>query len=327
MKTSMRVLVWLLCAILILALPFTVSSPAMLDEARWQVMEEMETDEAEQWEEEALLNLLFPHALADDYELPVDFSVPPAPDPSLITENGYEDASIRVQMETREEDGVVWRIAWVEVASSTQLRTATAGKLTSEKTALVKSMAVKNNAVVALNGDYFSNNPTKTSFEYRMGQKIRSKGNKTKDILIIDENGDFHTFVKSQGAVDFEKETGHKIINAFTFGPALVQKGTLLKMDTNYGYNPNGREPRAAIGQLDSLSYVMVVAEGRGKSVGVTHQELADFMASLGCREAYNLDGGGTAAMVYNGEYYNKLGGSERATSDIIYFATAVAGE
>ena len=325
MKTSLRIVVLVLCAALILALPFTVSSPAMLGEAKWMVLDDMEGESGP--EDEDWAALLFPAAKAEDYELPMDFSVPPKPDEALFTEAGYEDASIRVQMETREEGSVIYRIAWVEVASPSQLRTATAGKLTSEKTALVKSMAVKNNAIVALNGDYFSNNPTKTSFEYRMGQKIRAKGNKTKDILIIDENGDFHTFVKSKGATEFEKETGHKIINAFTFGPALVQEGNVLKTDTGYGYNPNGREPRAAIGQLAELSYVFVVAEGRGESVGVTHQELADFMGTLNCIEAYNLDGGGTAAMVYNGEYYNRLGGSERATSDIIYFATAVPEE
>ena len=106
-----------------------------------------------------------------------------------------------------------------------------------------------------------------------------------------------------------------------------MQAGERLTLDKNYGYNPNGREPRAAIGQTGPLSYVLVVAEGRGESIGVTHEELADFMLGLGCLEAYNLDGGGTAAMVYNGDYYNQLAGSERTTSDIIYFATAVTGE
>ncbi len=326
MNKPLRILLALLCAALTLALPFMVSSPNMLGEAKWQLLEEMDGEEA------GALAWLLPAARAEEeaapeYALPVDFSAGPAPDPALFTAAGYEDASIRVQMETRPVGEVIWRIAWVEVASPTQLRTATAGKLTSSKTALVKSMAEKNNAVVALNGDYFSNNPTKTSFEYRMGQKIRAKANKLKDILIIDENGDFHTFVKSQGAMDFEKTTGHAIINAFTFGPALVQAGERLTLDKNYGYNPNGREPRAAIGQTGPLSYVLVVAEGRGESIGVTHEELADFMLGLGCLEAYNLDGGGTAAMVYNGDYYNQLAGSERTTSDIIYFATAVTGE
>lgn len=326
MKKPVRILLMLLCAAMALALPFVVSAPNMLGEAKWQLLEEMDGEEG------GALSWLLPAARAEEdaeaqYALPIDFSAGPVPNAALFTAEGYADDSITVRMETRPVGEVIWRIAWVEIASPSQLRTATAGKLTSSKTALVKSMAEKNNAVVALNGDYFSNNPTKTSFEYRMGQKIRAKANKLKDILIIDENGDFHTFVKSQGAMEFEKTTGHTIINAFTFGPALVQAGERLTLDKNYGYNPNGREPRAAIGQTGPLSYVLVVAEGRGESVGVTHGELADFMLELGCQEAYNLDGGGTAAMVYNGDYYNRLAGSERATSDIIYFATAVTGE
>ena len=335
MNRTLRVLTAALCAALVLAMPFFLSSPAMLGEVKERLLEEME-DEA------GALFWLLPTARAEDasaeeaipdYTLPIDFTPGYALDPDGYTDAGYEDDSIRVQMETREEDGVIWRIAWVEVASATQLRTATAGKLTSSNTARVKSMAVKNNAVVALNGDYFADNPTKTSFEYRMGQKIREKTNKLKDILIIDENGDFHTFVQSQGlsrqnpAGTWEKETGHQIIQAFTFGPALVQGGQVLAINKDYGYNPNRREPRSAIGQTGTLSYVLVVAEGRGESSGVTQQELADFMGVLGCVEAYNLDGGGSSAMVYQGEYYNTLAGSERAISDIIYFASAVDSE
>ena len=282
------------------------------------------------------LRLLLPAACAEEiqaetetaYSLPVDFTAGYAPNEELFTEGGYEDDSIRVQMETREEDGVVWRIAWVEVASPTQLRTGIAGsKVTSSTNKLVPDMAQEYNAVVAMNGDWYTKDPKKTTFEYRMGEKIRNKTNRKKDILIIDENGDFHTFIKSQGVLDFEKDTGRRIINAFTFGPALVQGGQVLKMDKEYGYNPNGKEPRSAIGQMDSLSYVLVIAEGRGESAGVTHQQLADFMGALGCREAFNLDGGGTAVMVFHGEVYNRLGGDPRSQSDIIYFATAVSPE
>ena len=319
MKTGTRILLVILCAAMVLALPFVVSSPAMLGEAKWDIMDRMDSG----------LLMFLPRAYAEetpDYTLPVELAPGYAPSAEGYTDAGYEDDSIRVQMETREENGVVWRIAWVEIASPTQLRTAIAGKkVTSEATALVRDMANKNLAVVAINGDYYSNNPTKTSFEYRMGQKIRAKSNRLKDILIIDENGDFHTFIKSQGAMEFEQETGHTIVNAFTFGPALVQNGELLTMDKEYGYDPNDYNPRTAIGQNGPLSYVLVVAEGRGNnSKGATHQSLADFMYGLGCVEAYNLDGGGTSVMVFNGEYYNKLTNSERATSDIIYFATAV---
>ncbi|MBR4360628.1 MAG: phosphodiester glycosidase family protein [Clostridia bacterium] len=331
MKLSVRILLSVLCAAMVLAMPFVLSAPKILGVVRME-MEDMIPGEDEGW-----LRRLLPTACAEEiqvetetaYALPVDFTPGYAPDEALFTEGGYEDDSIRVQMETREEDGVIWRIAWVEVASPTQLRTGIAGAKVTATSAkkLVPTMAKEYNAVVAMNGDWYTKDPQKTTFEYRMGQKIRNKTNRKKDILIIDENGDFHTFIKSQGVLDFEKDTGHQIVNAFTFGPALVQEGQVLKMDKEYGYNPNGQEPRSAIGQLDRLSYVLVIAEGRGESAGVTHQQLADFMGALGCLEAFNLDGGGTAVMVFHGQVVNNLGGSPREQSDIIYFATAVSPE
>lgn len=349
MKLPVRIVLMALCAAILLLMPFVLSSPVMLGEAQWEATMALEG------EEEGLVRWLVPSAYAEDtqeaaYALPYDFSAAPAPKAEGFTETGYADETITVEMETREEDGVIWRIAWVDIKDPSQLRITLAGDFnkkgvyTSTKTAKVKAMAEKSNAIVALNGDYFADDQVKRCFELRMFQPVNSKvpkTNKTKDILIIDEFGDFHTFIKSQGITVGKKAKLNdslqenitaegvegKILHAFTFGPALVQKGNQLIMDTDYGYNPNGREPRAAIGQMGPLSYVMVVAEGRGESVGVTHQELADFMFMLGCQEAYNLDGGGTAAMYYNGEYFNDLAGSERAVSDIIYFATAVTEE
>jgi len=106
-----------------------------------------------------------------------------------------------------------------------------------------------------------------------------------------------------------------------------VKDGALLTLDGKYGYNPHGDEPRMAIGQIGPLSYVLVLAEGRSKdSKGVSHEELANFMFDLGCMQAFNLDGGNSATMVFNGGYYqNKSRDNERAQSDMIYFASAVA--
>ena len=328
MKLPVRILQSLLCAAMVLSSLFVVSSPSILEDALWEMQDALDSAA----EESGLVSLFVSAARAEEtsvFSLPMDTSAGMKPDASLFTPDGYEDASIRVQMETREEDGVVWRIAWVEVASPTQLRTAYAGKtIKKDTTGLVTVMAKQHNAIVAINGDNYTNEKAKHSFIYRMGEKRQDKLNKQKDILIIDENGDFHTFVKSAGADKFEKDTGHKIVNAFMFGPALVQNGEVLTLDKEYNFNPNGREPRCAIGQLDTLSYVLVIADGRGNSGsdGATHKELAEFMASLGCREAYNLDGGNSAIMVYNNEIYNYKA-RERDVADVIYFATAVPSE
>ena len=120
------------------------------------------------------------------------------------------------------------------------------------------------------------------------------------------------------------QDAGHDIVNAFTFGPALVKDDILLELDDSYGYNPHGKEPRMAIGQTGPLQYVLVLAEGRNKDAqGVTHQEIATFMYQIGCKQAFNFDGGNSATMVFNETYYQeKTVSNERAQSDMLYFAT-----
>ena len=323
MKNSVRWILAAVCALLVLCAAVVIPSPELIEDGLW--------------EDEGAFLRLFPSAVAEERELvsrdlPGDFSGGMPLDPDGASEDGYRDDSIEVKLSTIEENNVVWRVIDVRVGSPTQLRTATAGKLSSSKTALPSRMAEAKNAVVAINGDYFSNDPQKTTFEYRMGEKVRAKTNRKKDVLIIDENGDFHTFVKFPDLKvldDFYAE-GHEIVQAFTFGPVLVQDSLRLTMDSGYGYNPNGREPRAAIGQLGPLHYVLVVAEGRSEdSKGATHQELADFMYDLGCTEAFNLDGGNSATLIFNGTYYMsyRTEKNERAQSDIIYFATTAGME
>ena len=317
-----------LTLLMTLALPLLVPSGAMLIGRRDQLLEEMW--EAEDDFEGGLMNLLFPRAKAEGEQpasLPVDFSPGMPLDPTGFSESGYLDASIELRLETLEQDGVQYRIAYVNIAHPSQLRTATAGKPTSSRVALISSMAEKNNAVIAVNANYMSNDPVKTSFEYRMGERIRARLNRTKDLLIIDQNADFHLFIKSnKNEVAAFQNAGLQIINAFTFGPALVKDGVLLEMDQEYGYNPHGKEPRMAIGQIGPLYYVIVHAEGRTRdSEGVTHQELANFMFDIGCQQAFNLDGGNSSTLVFNGGYYqNKTKDNERAQSDMIYFASAI---
>ena len=309
MKQPVRILLWVLCAALIIGAPLIYSSPNLLGEVKWELMSGGEDDDEageEEFDEEedsaSLLNWIISSARAEDdliieetveiasaesseealsddgqdddmnesaegfgepvYELPIDFSVPPEPNPACYTENGYEDETIRVRMEDRAENGVTWHLAFVQIASPTQLRTATAapGKLTSTKTVHVSDMAKYNHAVVTLSGDNFVDKPDKTTFEYRMGQKIRNKGNRTKDVLIIDGSGDFH-FVLADKSVSADKHTSETrkaaeelgMVNAFTFGPALVIDGQVVAVNSEYGYNPNGKEPRAAIGQTGRI--------------------------------------------------------------------------
>ncbi len=322
MKKRTVVLLFALAFLMSLALPFILPSGAVLDDYKTQMMEEM-------WEDSdsSLLDFLMPSAKAETAltPLPIDFTPGLPLKEANFTRSGYSDDSINLTLETIERDGLVIRVASITIKHPSQLRTATAGKPGSSKVALISSMAQKNNAVLALNANYYSNNPVKTSFEYRMGEMIRQKLNARKDLLIIDENGDFNLFIKSdEEAYNAFMASGRSIINAFTFGPALVKDYQVLEIDDKYDYNPNGKEPRMAIAQLEPLNYMVVLVEGRRKnSEGVTMAEMADIMFELGAEQAFNLDGGNSATLVFNGGYYqSKTKANERAQSDMIYFAS-----
>ena len=62
------------------------------------------------------------------------------------------------------------------------------------------------------------------------------------------------------------------------------------------------------------------MVEGRQKdSEGVTLDQLSQLMADLGCKVAYNLDGGKTAVITWDGELKSRLLGQGRKVSDILY--------
>ena len=119
------------------------------DAAIDRILDEMPEDTEE---ESFLLDWLFGSAKAEEtaYSLPVDLTPGYEPNPACYTEDGYEDDSITVRMETVEDGGVLYCIAHVTVKSPTQLRTATAGSIKSTKTALMSNIARKNNAIIAI---------------------------------------------------------------------------------------------------------------------------------------------------------------------------------
>ncbi len=66
-----------------------------------------------------------------------------------------------------------------------------------------------------------------------------------------------------------------------------------------FSQNITGKRARTAIGaSQDGTTLYMVVVEGGNGSRGMTQEELADFMISIGAWTAVNLDGGGSSTMV-----------------------------
>ena len=261
-------------------------------------------------------------ALAEEYSLPIDFSGGYVPNPDGFTKDSYEDASLSVKMEKRDIDGVRYDIAWIKVASPTQLRTAIAGKPNEIVAEKPGRMARKANAVVAINGDFYVQR--KDGLIYRQGQAFRYLLNPEKDVLFLGSE------TQTSELVAF-LQSGRTIINAFTFGPAIVKDGQALPIPETYltRFDSAVRAPRTVIAQIGPLEYVFVEAEGRVKhSKGVTTDQMGQFMVELGVQTAYCMDGGNSSIMLFNGRYYDaNYAASEREQSDIIYVCSAVPNE
>ena len=260
--------------------------------------------------------------------LPLDREEPGrVPVEANFTETGYQDETIIVEVETVHAYNSTFHVAYVKIATPTQLRTAIAGsRFGSSRTLKPTVFSQSMNAIVLINGDYYAK--TKAGYIVRQGETYREATSKNMDLLLVDENADFHIILRghdNQKAGVRAYLEQHEIINGFFFGPALVVDGELQEIPDHYQFNPFGDEPRAAIGQLAPLTYALVTVDGRiADSEGVTQPELAAFMQSIGCEQAYGLDGGNSSALVFHHRLVSIKDVSERDVSDVIYFASAI---
>ena len=259
--------------------------------------------------------------------IPLEGATPYAPhqEAYLPEQTGYHDDSLDVRVETfRRHDTTVMAV-YVRLSDPSQLRTAMAAKPPSQKTMVVSSMAKKNNAVLAINGDYFSFH--QNGIVVRGGKMWRNRPDGKRDILIIDENGDF-TILPQCEKEDFAGYAG-TVMHAFCFGPGLVVDGKALTSleHADVGNAPAKATQRIALGQTGPLEYLIIATEGPENkgSVGFTILQMAELCQEMGCINAYNLDGGSSSSVVLGGKKINALStGKIRPVGDCIYFATLI---
>ena len=182
-------------------------------------------------------------------------------------------------------------------------------------------MAQSHNAILAINGDYYGSRDK--GYVLRNGQLYRDNAGSDREDLVIWPDGSF--------GIAYERTTAaNQLLNdgawqVFSFGPGLVKNGQIsVDIDTEVG-QATYSNPRTAIAMVDELHYLMVVSDGRtSRSDGLTLYQLAQFLQAQGATLAYNLDGGGSSTMYFNGRVINEPVNhgstiSERSISDIVY--------
>ncbi|WP_294179975.1 phosphodiester glycosidase family protein [uncultured Schumannella sp.] len=241
----------------------------------------------------------------------------------------YADIEISAVTTGSGDETVTYYVADVVLSDATVLRSAFAEDTFGENiTETTSGIAEANDAIFAINGDYYGFRDT--GIVIRNEVAYRDEG--ARDGLAFSLDGSVEVY--DETTISAEELLADGVWNTLSFGPALVQDGAILdgiddvEVDTNFGnHSIQGDQPRTAIGVIDDNHLVFVVVDGRqtGYSAGVDMIELAEIMLELGAETAYNLDGGGSSTLYFNGEVVNSpSNGGERGTSDILYIEGSV---
>lgn len=229
-----------------------------------------------------------------------------------------DDYSITVT-KYQEYDTAIY-VADITVSSAEIIKTALADDTYGKNiTAYTSTIASENQAVLAINGDYYG--AQESGYVIRNGVAYRETSD-GEDILVLYADGSMKVLDSDDVTVQELLDQG--VWQAWSFGPGLLSDGEVTVGENTEVSRAMNSNPRTAIGQIDDNHYVFVVSDGRtDESKGLSLYELAEFMENLGCRTAYNLDGGGSSTMYFNGSVVNNPTTNgrikERAVSDIVY--------
>ncbi|MDO4567621.1 MAG: phosphodiester glycosidase family protein [Clostridia bacterium] len=234
----------------------------------------------------------------------------------IVTENSYKSENISFTITQVQENGITYFLTDIYIRELSCLRTAFAsGSFAEYSPKWVYEIAEDNNALVAFSGDYcqFGNQ----GLVIRNGVLYREVLSDT-DVAVLYNDGTLAVYGPDELDLDYIKT--HGAYQAWCFGPSLLTESGEAK--TTFNSTLMRANPRVAIGYYEPGHYCMLVVDGRqaGYSDGMTLSDMSILFYELGCKVAYNLDGGVSATMAYNGTMYNNPPEDVRRVGDIIYF-------
>lgn len=197
----------------------------------------------------------------------------------------------------------------------------------------VATMATKNNAILAVNGDYASE--ISQGVVIANGVVKRKTRNQKRDMGVIWTDGSF-SVIPYGTKDDYAAMLKNGILGEdnvwqlFLFGPSLLdEEGNALPFEVIDKKTSVGvANPRTIFGYYEPGHYCIVVCEGRtNSSLGWRLEAAAIFMSELGCKGAYNLDGGQSSQLWFNGAMVNNPYKNGRKVNDILIFTAPTVNE
>jgi len=248
--------------------------------------------------------------------VPGDFSAAfPATDTGTGALYSYQTDTVRIAINRVQENSVTYFVADVYVKNIDALKTAFAkGKYGKNIYDFPLNTANENQAVFAVTGDYYS--ARSQGIVVRNGTLYRDVPNT--DICVLYNDGELKTYDSAN--FNLTEAVSRGVWQSWSFGPPLLDEngGKLSEFNSKL----TDRHPRSAIGYFAPGHYCFVVVDGRQKdySIGMNLTELSALFENLGCKQAYNFDGGATAVMMFQGNVINQPYKGGRESGDIIYF-------
>lgn len=251
-------------------------------------------------------------------------STPSSERTPVFNEWGYEDATMTLEIDVIRRAETQVYVAHLQTHDPHLIKSAfggdTYGKNIREKTS---QMAERKNAIFAINGDYYGFRDYGYVLRNGLAYRLNPRPADADDALVLSETG-LMTKV-DEAVIEISELAALLPWQIWSFGPLLIENGQYRVDETSKVPYELDSNPRTAIGQIDENNFLFVVSDGRtSESAGLSLLELANVFAEYQATIAYNLDGGGSATMWFNGRIVNKPVNSgstisERSISDCIY--------
>lgn len=236
------------------------------------------------------------------------------------TDNSYQSSNVSISIEKvqyGEGDSAVYYLADIYIGDVRCLKTMLAedsfGKGIRES---VKNMAARGQGILAITGDTYGNQDA--GIVIRNGVLHRQELSDF-DVCVLYQDGTMETYGPSEFSL--EEAISRGAWQAWSFGPMLLDKegNPLPDAQLNTSKNIRRANPRVGLGYYAPGHYCFIVVDGRTDDAsGLTLEQFAQLFASLGCKAAYNLDGGRSSFMVYDGSVLNDPYKGGRSVSDCI---------
>ena len=165
------------------------------------------------------------------------------------------------------------------------------------------NMAVRENAVLAINGSY---NYGMILCKGKVLQGLRkNKGWNSCAVGLIYKDGSLKTFNLKTESFNVNKEIENGAVYGWQFGPIIIRDGE--QGPGALSYSNMGYKARNMLGYYEPGHYVVVYCDNQHKNAnGMDPQMMVNMMKSLGVKEAFNLDGGTSSVLVFMGEVINQ---------------------